>query len=214
MRMRAVIAAAVSLVSVGLFAATLGSASLQGAMFVEYQPAGLCASRITSVSDDLKAQGLRPGDVVQRNRMNAESRLRLSFPSRAGSQTTWPIDRAGKQISLNLNFSPVPSMLAWNIVRLSFVVLGLIALWRGRDAASLALGVFFCGISAILSPNYSLLNTNATFVAIAAIALLGATSLVGLVWLASALTAEYLPPLWIRIARTASPIIALVHLAG
>jgi GAF domain-containing protein len=215
MRMRVVIAAVVSLLAGGLFAATVGSASLQGAIFVDYQPEGLCASRITGVSDELKAQGLRVGDVVQLNRMNVESRLRINYPSRAGSQTTWSIQRSGKQIDLNLNFSSVPPSYLWGmLIRLSFVVLGLVALWRGRDAASLGLGVFFCGISAILSPNYSLLNTDSTFVVIFAISLLGAASLVGLVWMAASLTSSYLPPRWVRFARVASPIIAIAHFAG
>src|SRR5689334_16277854 len=102
--MRFVVAAVVSLVSAALFAATLGSASLQGAMFVDVQTVGLCETRVAGLSDALKAQGLRSGDVIQLDRMNAESRMRLTYPARAGQSTTWAILRGGRQIDLKLTF--------------------------------------------------------------------------------------------------------------
>jgi hypothetical protein len=213
--MRYVIAAAVSLLAIGLFAATLGSMQLQGVMPVDYQPDGLCASRITGVSDALEAQGLRIGDVIQLDRMDAGSRMRMLYPSRSGQQTTWAVQRGDRQLDLNLTFTAPGAVAPLGVlIRLSFLLLGLIAFWRGRDTASLSLGVFFCGVSAILEPSYALLDVNNTLAAIIAICALGAASLVGLVYLAVSLTQAYLPGPWIRIARLASAVVGVVHLGA
>jgi hypothetical protein len=212
---RFVIAAAVSLLSVGLFAATIASVPVQGIMDVAWQSAGDCALRITGVSDALKAQGLKVGDVLQLDKMTSASRTRLFFPPPAGESIAWPVQRDGRQHDLTLNFSPVPGYQPLGpLIRLSFILLGLIALWRGRDKASLGLGVFFCGISSILGPGYAVLSPTQTYWAGAVISLLTAVALVGMVSMTIALTSAYLPPRWLSIARIASPLIAVVHLSA
>lgn len=181
-------------------------------MFLSWQPASACALRITGVSADLGRQGLKSGDVLELDRMAPASRLRLFFPPRAGETVTVPVLRGNRQLDLTLTFGQVPGFQPLGpLIRFSFILLGLIALWRGRDKASLGLGVFFCGISAILGPGYAVLSVASTYWAIVTISLLGAVSLVGLVSMTIAMTSAYLPPLWIRIARIATPLVALAH---
>src|SRR4029077_14437858 len=118
---RFVIAAAVSLLSVGLFAATIASTPVQGVAIVDQQSAGDCALRITGVSDELKAQGLKSGDILRLGEMNPASRLRLFFPPRAGESTVWPVQRGDRHFDINVVFSPVPGFQPLGpMIRLSF----------------------------------------------------------------------------------------------
>jgi hypothetical protein len=198
---RLVIGTVVSVFSIALFVASIASLPRQGYSDETAIPFGSCGVRVTSVGGAAAAEGLRVGDVIQLDKMDPAARLLLTFPAAAGTQVDWPVQRGTTSSVVRVTYQAVPGLnLFGPIIRIAFLVFGLIAFWRGRDQASLGLGVFFCGTSTIIGSEYAALSPAALIVAAFVVCIFGALALVGLVYLAIALAAPYFSARWLRIA--------------
>lgn len=110
-----------------------------------------CSPSIASLSDYDQAQGLRLGDQLQLPAMNFEARLPAVYQylpvqtARAGETVTMVVKRAGRQLEnpyLPRHADSLLTFLAQLGFKLFLLALGLLLLWRGRDRASLVLGIW------------------------------------------------------------------------
>jgi len=117
---------------------------------------GSCGVRISAVGPAAAAAGLRAGDTVNLPATDARSRLVLVLqsesPSEAGQigdKIVLAVQRAGRTLMIPAPLAardPLSSFAGDLIFKLFFLVLGIFVLWRGRDLASLFLGIWTLGL--------------------------------------------------------------------
>lgn len=147
--MRYAVAVMLSVVATVFFALTAaGSLSEQTFGLTTVPASNSCALLVTGVSEPGHATGLQAGDMIDARRLTTHERLRLMVP-RHSDHMMLPARRmsvdGGTAMVLAVPSRPTSNDAGY--VRLGslllFMLLGLYVLWRGRDTASLGLGIFF-----------------------------------------------------------------------
>ena len=162
--MRYAIASLTTLVAVVFFGLTAAGSLHERSFGLTTVPASdACALVVTDVAAAQGARmGLRAGDTIASDRLTTHERLRLMVP-RSGDAMMLPAHRGsdgGAMAMVMAIPSATPSDAAYLRVTglLVLMSLGIFVLWRGRDAASLGLGVFFAMAPAFfLSHAYAML---------------------------------------------------------
>ncbi len=192
MTRRGTIAAAVSACAVVLFIVTAAGSLTERGFGLTTAPANACALVVMTVSD---AQApLRPGDTIDTRHLDVHKRLHLMVTGR-GDTMQVPAMIAGRprMVTIAPMAAVAPTPAAYLRVAILFVLLaiGLFALWRGRDAASLGLGVFFAAVPALFFHHaYPGLPDAAIIAALFLSALLAALAYLGLYGMIEALAAD------------------------
>ncbi len=148
--MRSTLALVLSAVAVVFFALTAaGSLGEQSFGFTTVPAPNACMLVVTGASSQAS---LHTGDTIDATKLTAHERLRLMVP-RGSDHMMLPAHMGGGGAMAMVMVAPtVPAANDAAYTRLAILLLlmllGLYVLWRGRDAASLGLGVFFAMIPA------------------------------------------------------------------
>ncbi len=159
MNVRTIASAALTLIAVALFVVEVISWP-QSARFGPALTTGdRCSVRITDVDDADRARGLRAGDSLALAQMDTRSRVPVVFhfsptqAGHAGDTIGLVVDRDGRQIAIPYTLRHTDSAARF-IAQLGFklfiLALGIFVLWRGRDRASLMLGIWCLGVAIAL----------------------------------------------------------------
>ncbi len=200
-RLRVSVAVALSVIATIFFAVTAaGSLSEQTFGLTTVPASNACALLVTGVSAEGLATGLQAGDTIDARRLTAHERLRLMVP-RHTDHMMLPARRMSAGGSMSM-VPAVPSKHTSNdaaYLRLGslllFMLLGLYVLWRGQDAASLGLGIFFAMMPAFfLSHAYAGLPDQAIIAILFLATVLNVLGYFGLYFMVDALAGHGLAP--------------------
>ena len=198
--MRRAIALTVSIVATIFFGLTAaGSLSEQTFGLTTVPAATSCALVVTGVSRGGSSTGLAAGDTIDASRLTAHERLRLMVPRSTDHMmlAAHPKSAAGAMAMVMATPAAPPSMdAAYGRIGVLLVLmsLGLYVLWRGRDAASLGLGIFFALMPAFfLSHAYAGLPDAAIVAVLFLAAFLNVFGYFGLYLMVDALASPALP---------------------
>jgi hypothetical protein len=198
--MRKTVAILVSVTATVFFALTAaGSLSEQSFGLTTVPASNACALLVTDVSARGRASGFVTGASIDATRLTTHERLRLMVP------------RHGDAMMLPTRFTPgggVTMMTAMPTERHSsdtgylrlgvlflLMLLGIYVLWRGRDEASLGLGIFFAMMPAFfLSHAYAGLPDQAIVAVLFAATILNLAGYFGLYFMVDALAGHVLSP--------------------
>jgi hypothetical protein len=195
--LRNAVASILSVVAAAFFLLTAaGSFGEQSFGFTTVPASNACALVVTSAAGQ---SGLHAGDTIDATRLTAHERLRLMVP-RASDSMMLPAHRMASGGAMAM-VMVAPAQAATRdaaYVRLAILLvlmlLGLYVLWRGRDAASLGLGVFFAMIPAFfLSHAYAGLPDWAVIATLFLATLLNLLGYLGLYVMVDALAGSALP---------------------
>ncbi len=142
-RLRVPIAAAFSLVAVLLFAATAAGSLTERGFGLTTAP---LACTLVVMSTAQGQQALHPGDKIDTRALDVHKRLHLMVTGSAdGMEVPVMSNGARRMVAIAPMAPKAPTAAVYFRIAALFVFLamGLFALWRGRDGASLGLGVFF-----------------------------------------------------------------------
>ena len=160
-RLRRAVAFALSVVAALFFALTAAGGLHEQTFGLTTIPAsGVCALLVTRVSNPGQPGGLHAGDMVDTRDLSTHERLRLMVP-RQSDHMMLPIHRVhepgGPAMVMVVPHAQAPSDAAYLrlVVLLVLMLLGLYVMWRGKDAASLGLGIFFTMMPAFLGLSHA-----------------------------------------------------------
>ena len=146
---RSLVAAAVSIVTVVLFVATAAGSLTERGFGLTTAPTDSCALVVMSASG---SQPLGPGDRIETRQLDMHKRLHLMVTGSADGMRVPAIVR-GRPSMVALApmpaTAPAPAAYFRIAALLALLAIGLFALWRGRDGASLGLGIFFAAIPSL-----------------------------------------------------------------
>jgi hypothetical protein len=156
MTARIVGAAVLSALAIFALAFEVAAWPSSGRLDVAATFSGACSMRVTGVGPASAAAGIRAGDVVNLKNADYNSRLILvmqtnstALVGRAGERVALPVARGGglSMVSVALgNHDPTLTFGAALFFKVFFLIIGMFALWRGRDLASLFLGIWTLGL--------------------------------------------------------------------
>ena len=158
MSSRVLAAATLTLVALALLTVEIASWSASARFGPSIKNTSRCTLGIVAVSDADRASGLREGDTLLLTQMDEPGRLAVSQiapmqVARANETTRLVVERGDRQLSLPYTFrhtDGVGKFLAQLGFKFVVLAVGLLVLWRGRDRASLMLGIWCLGISIAL----------------------------------------------------------------
>ena len=158
MSSRAIAAAALTIVAFALLIVEIASWDASARFGPSAQNTSRCTLSIVTVSDVDRAAGLREGDTLLLPQMDEPGRLAVSqiVPmqvAHVNETTRLVVARGGQQLSLPYTFlhtDGVGRFLAQLGFKFVILAVGVLVLWRGRDRASLLLGVWCLGIAVAL----------------------------------------------------------------
>jgi hypothetical protein len=160
-RLRRAVAFALSVVAALFFALTAAGGLHEQTFGLTTVPAsGVCALLVTRVSNPGQPGGLHAGDMIDTRDLSTHERLRLMVP-RQSDHMMLPIHRVhepgGPAMVMAVPHIQAPSDAAYLrlVVLLVLMLLGLYVMWRGKDAASLGLGIFFTMMPAFLGLSHA-----------------------------------------------------------
>lgn len=161
MTARTIGAAALTLISIVLLAVEIVSWPQSARFSPTIVPDARCAPLITSISEADSLAGLREGDRVLLPQMDAAARTAIVYrflpmqTARANETIQLKLQRGNQQLTLPYLLRHTDSRARF-VAQLGFklflLALGLFVLWRGRDKASLALGLW-CLMIAVSLPD-------------------------------------------------------------
>jgi hypothetical protein len=146
---RRLIAAAVTAVTVLLFVATAAGSLTERGFGLTTAPSDSCALVVMSTTG---AQGLAPGDRIDTRALDMHKRLHLMVTGGADAMRVPAIVRGQTRM---VDIAPMPGTTPGPAAYLriaalcALLAIGLFALWRGRDGASLGLGLFFAAVPSL-----------------------------------------------------------------
>src|ERR1700680_1973745 len=158
MSSRAIAAAALTLVALALLIVEIASWSASARFGPLIQNTSRCTVGIVALNGADRASGLREGDSLLLTQMDEPGRLAMSQltpmqVARTGETTRLVVQRGDHQLSLPYTFhhtDGVGRFLAQLGFKFVIIAVGLLVLWRGRDRASLILGVWCVGVAVAL----------------------------------------------------------------
>ncbi|HXN08198.1 MAG TPA: hypothetical protein VN860_00915 [Candidatus Acidoferrales bacterium] len=158
MSSRAIAAAALTLVALALLIVEIASWSASARFGPLIQNTSRCTVGIVALNGADRASGLREGDSLLLTQMDEPGRLAMSQltpmqVARTGETTRLVVQRGDQQLSLPYTFhhtDGVGRFLAQLGFKFVIIAVGLLVLWRGRDRASLILGVWCVGVAVAL----------------------------------------------------------------
>jgi hypothetical protein len=200
---RPLIAGVVTAVSVTLFAVTAAGSLTERGFGLTTAPSDSCA--LVVMSSAAAQPALHAGDRIDTRRLGMHERLhlmvtgssdRMDVPAivagRRQMVTIAPMATAAPQPAAGLRIAALAALLA----------IGLWALWRGRDAASLGLGLFFAAVpSLFLHHAYPGLPDLAIIAVLFLSALVGTLGYLGLYGMIETLAADSPARRWFALAR-------------
>lgn len=205
--MRNTLAVAISLVATAFFAVTAtGSLGEQDFGLTTVPASNSCALMVTGVAAHGGAGGLRAGDAIEADRLTTHERLRLMVP-RSADAMMLPTHRENSPAAMAMVMvHPSEHRADAAYVRLAVLLvvmlLGMFVLWRGRDSASLGLGIFFSMIPAFFLSHASAGLPDQVIVAVLFLAtVLDLLGYFGLYVMVDALAAPAVPPRLRKAAR-------------
>lgn len=155
MSARVIAAAALTLIAVVVLAAEVLSWP-QSARGPAVTDGTRCSLRVPAVADVERAAGLREGDSLLLPQMDVPSRIALVFnyeptqTGRAGDTIRLAVQRGDRTFAIPYQLRHTDSVARF-IAQLGFklfiLALGIVVLWRGRDRASLMLGIWCLGVA-------------------------------------------------------------------
>jgi hypothetical protein len=186
------IAAVVTAVAVALFAVTAAGSLTERGFGLTTAPADSCA--LVVMSSTGAQAGLRPGDTIDTRHLGMHERLHLMVTGSADRMQV-PAMVAGRPRMVSIAplpaTPPAPAAYLRIAALAALLAIGLWALWRGRDAASLGLGVFFAAVpSLFLHHAYPGLPDVAILAVLFVSALVGALGYLGLYGMIETLAAD------------------------
>jgi hypothetical protein len=186
-----------------LFVLTAAGSLTERGFGLTTAPADSCALVVMASSG--AQPGLHPGDMIDTRHLGMHERLHLMVTG-AADRMQVPAMVAGRPRMVTIAPMPAapPSLAAvLRIVALAaFLAIGLWALWRGRDAASLGLGIFFAAVpSLFLHHAYPGLPDAAILAVLFLSALAGALGYLGLYGMIETLAADSPAHRWFGLAR-------------
>jgi hypothetical protein len=215
--LRAAVAFALSVVAALFFALTAAGGLQEQTFGLTTVPAsGACALLVTRVSNPGQPGSLHPGDMIDTRDLSTHERLRFMVP-RQSDYMMLPTHRmhepGGMAMVMVVPHAQAPSDAAYLrlAVLLVLMLLGLYVMWRGKDAASLGLGIFFTMMPAFLglSHAYPGLPDQAIIAVLFLATMLNLLGYFGLYFMVDALAGASLLPSVRAIARTVV-VVALV----
>ena len=163
MNARSIAAAALTLVTVALLLVEVISWP-QSARFGPSLTTGTrCSALVSSVSNADQAAGLRDGDALVLPQMDVPSRSALVYrfaptqAGRAGDTIGLVVQRGNRQLKIPYllrHTDSVARFIAQLGFKLFLLLLGIFVLWRGRDRASLMLGIWCLGVAIALPDSW------------------------------------------------------------
>lgn len=204
---RLAISAGLSIAAVALCAASIASISTFGAPGYGSRVSAGCEEIIQSLGSSFPSRGLRVGDAIELSKMNPVERLEFKYRWVAGRTFDLPVRRGATHITVPLTLRSNPYLMkeAWTgtAIQLTFLLTGLLVLWRGRDAASLGLGIFFTGLAAGLGNSYEILPLWGAVLASVVAGLLAYAGSGGLFYMVDALARDIVRDRMLPVARRA-----------
>jgi hypothetical protein len=217
--LRYALAVLLSIVAAVFFALTAaGNVGEQTFGLTTVPASNSCELLVTGVSAEGLSTGLRAGDMIDSRRLSMHERLRLMVP-RHSDRMTLPAHRMSGDGRMSM-VTATPSEPASNDVAylrlgslLLCMLLGLFVLWRGRDTASLGLGIFFAMMPAFfLSHAYAGLPDQAIVAVLFLATILNLFGYFGLYLMVDALAGRGLAPTFRRSAQVGA--IGALSIAG
>ncbi len=159
MSLRLVAAAALSLVATALLVAEVVSWPQSAALAPSSIQDTACSLQLLPVDDADRAAGLREGDRLLLPQMDESARIAAVFhatptqAAHAGERTVLSVQRGDRRLSLPYQFRHTDSLtkfLAQLGFKLVILAVGILVLLRGRDRASLVLGIWCLGVAVAL----------------------------------------------------------------
>jgi hypothetical protein len=216
-RLRGAVVFALSVVAALFFVLTAAGGLQEQTFGLTTVPAsGACALLVTRVSNPGQPGGLHAGDMIDTRDLSTHERLRLMVPRQSDHMmlpTHRMHERGGTAMVMVVPHTQVPSDAAYLrlVVLLVLMLLGLYVMWRGKDAASLGLGIFFTMMPAFLglSHAYPGLPDQAIIAVLFLATMLNLLGYFGLYFMVDALAGASMSPSARTIARTVV-VVALV----
>jgi len=154
MSSRALAAAALTLVAVALLIVEMASWGASARFGPVLHNTSRCTFGVVTLADAERTSGLREGDTLLSPQIDAPGRLAVSpiVPmqvAHVNETTRLVVQRGDQQLSLPYTFHHTDSVgrfLAQLGFKFVILAVGLLVLWRGRDRASLLLGLWCLGI--------------------------------------------------------------------
>ena len=154
MSSRALAAAALTLVAVALLIVEMASWGASARFGPVLHNTSRCTLGVVTVGDAERTSGLREGDTLLLPQIDAPGRLAVSQivamqVAHVNETTRLVVQRGDQQLSLPYTFhhtDGVGRFLAQLGFKFVILAVGLLVLWRGRDRASLLLGLWCLGI--------------------------------------------------------------------
>lgn len=154
MSSRAIAAAALTLVALPLLIVEIASWGASARFGPTIKNTSRYTLGIAALNDVERASGLREGDTLLLSQMDEPGRLAVSQivpvqAARANETTRLVVQRGEQQLSLPYTFRHTDGLgrfLAQLGFKFVILAVGLLVLWRGRDRASLLLGLWCLGI--------------------------------------------------------------------
>lgn len=159
MNSRAIAASALTLAAVSLLIVEIVSWPQSARFGPTVVSASRCALAISGVDEADRATGLREGDAVLLQQMDLPARVALVYhytltqTGRAGETIRLVVQRGGRQLTIPyvLRHADSAATFAAQLgFKLFILVVGIFVLWRGRDRASLVLGIWCLGVAVAL----------------------------------------------------------------
>jgi hypothetical protein len=156
---RAFAAATLTFVAAGLLAIEFISWSQSAPFGPTMDPISRCELRIATLGATGQLSGLRVGDTLLMPQMTLPSRVAIFYrdlpiqTGRAGETIQLVVQRGERQLNIPYllrHTDSLSSFIAQIVFKVVVLAVGVLVLWRGRDRASLVLGIWCLGVSVAL----------------------------------------------------------------
>ena len=159
MKPRSIGASILTFAAISLLVVEIVSFPQSGRLDSVITSSGRCAVRLATLGDADRAAGLREGDELLMPQMDGAARTAVVFhhtptqTGHAGDTIGLVVGRGDQRLSIPYRLRQLDSPLRF-VAQLGFkffiVAVGLLVLWRGRDRASLVLGIWSLGVAVAL----------------------------------------------------------------